>query len=108
MTDEQAGSGNGRVDEIIGAYLEELAAGRPPNRDDLLARHPDLAEELSRFFADHDAVQQLAKPPVEQTAGEPPTVGPDATSAPQPSTAIRSLVNYELLEEIARGGMGIV
>ena len=32
------------------------AAGRAPDRQELLARHPELTAELERFFSDHDAV----------------------------------------------------
>jgi hypothetical protein len=51
-----------RVDEIIAAYLEAVDAGRTPDRQELLARHPDLAPDLEVFFADHDRVDQLAQP----------------------------------------------
>jgi hypothetical protein len=36
-----------RVDELIAAYLEADAAGRAPDRRELLARHPELAAELA-------------------------------------------------------------
>jgi hypothetical protein len=51
-----------RVDAVIAAYLEAVDAGGTPDRQELLARHPDLAPDLEVFFADHDRVDQLAQP----------------------------------------------
>jgi hypothetical protein len=50
------------LDEVLGAYLEALAAGRAPERRELLARYPDLAEELDEFFHDHDQVNRWTEP----------------------------------------------
>jgi serine/threonine protein kinase len=74
----------------------------------LLARYPDLAPELAAFFADHDRMQQVAQSP-SSPPSEAPTMDP---SEPTPADAtlgtVRYFGDYELLEEIARGGMGIV
>src|SRR5262249_41051375 len=76
-----------RVDAVIAAYLEAEAAGRAPPRDELLARHPDLAAELETFFRDHDAVRRVAGP-----AGARGRYGGDD----------------EILDEVGRGAMGVV
>jgi hypothetical protein len=91
-----------RVDELLTAYLEAVAAGQAPDRQELLARHPDLAPELAAFFADHDAMRALARP-----APEPATQAPGHRE-PAPLGTVRYFGDYELLEEIARGGMGVV
>ena len=49
-----------RVDEVIAAYLQAEAAGRSPDRAEIVARHPDLAADLQSFFADHDRFRRLS------------------------------------------------
>ncbi|HKI33191.1 MAG TPA: serine/threonine-protein kinase [Gemmataceae bacterium] len=74
----------------------------------MLARHPNLADELRSFFADHDAAARLA-PPQAAAPSEAPTLAPGAPAAAPPvGTTVRYFGDYELLEEIARGGMGVV
>ena len=124
-----------RLNQIIAEYLEAAEAGRAPDRQELLDRHPDLADELRSFFTDHDRMKELAGPerPVGQVPapGEPVAGGPtlpfsdtesadaatlppqdakvmSADEAPAPGTRVRYFGDYELLEEIARGGMGVV
>jgi eukaryotic-like serine/threonine-protein kinase len=101
-----------RIDEVIAEYLEAEAAGHQPDRAALLARHPDLADELRSFFADHDRMRALAEPlrPLAPAPpGEAPTLSLD-NGSPGPGRigTVRYFGDYELLEEIARGGMGVV
>jgi WD40 repeat protein/tRNA A-37 threonylcarbamoyl transferase component Bud32 len=107
-----------RVNEIIADYLEAVEAGKSPDQTALLRHHPDLAEELRAFFADHDRFRQAADPlglpaaPVPEperpaVSLDAPTLGPDETPV-SPGTTVRYFGDYELLEEIARGGMGVV
>lgn len=87
------------LDEIIASYLRAVAQGKNPVRDDLLTQYPQYADDLREFFFDHDRMNRLARPLCEPTQGPPivPSV-----------TRIRYFGDYEILEEIARGGMGVV
>ena len=42
------------VEAVLLSYPENAAAGRVPDRQELLQRHPDLREALLAFFADED------------------------------------------------------
>ncbi len=92
-----------RLDEIIAAYLENLESGRKPSREEFIARYPDHAQDLKSFFANQDLLDRLnlkLKPSTpENSSPEPASKPPDLP---------RMFGDYELLEEIARGGMGIV
>jgi hypothetical protein len=90
-----------RVDEAIAEFLEAERAGRAPDPEAWLARHPDLADELRSFLADREHFARLARPP----DGGSATLAP--ASAP-PLGTVRYFGDYELLEEVARGGMGVV
>ncbi len=95
-----------RLDEAVAEYLEAVDAGRRPAPAEWLARYPDLAPELERFFAGQEQVCNLL-----DSLGPTPTVDHLSTGAEAPPPAGDSLPyfgDYELLEEIARGGMGVV
>jgi eukaryotic-like serine/threonine-protein kinase len=94
------------LDRAIAEYVEAAEAGAPPDRMVFVARHPDLAERLHAFFADYDRLGRHA------TGFQMP--GPEATNALDGASVnsqlpmVRYLGDYELLHEIARGGMGVV
>ena len=104
-----------RLQEALVAYLEAVEADRAPEAEELLARYPEFADELAEFLANRDQIDQLAAPlrqavEVAQRTivNDAPTLAPGTTLPPQVGTSIRYFGEYELLEEIARGGMGVV
>src|SRR5262245_29372552 len=99
MTDTPVSLLEERVDEVIAAFLEAERIGQAPAHDELLARHPDLADELREFFSDRGYFARFTPPlgprsnPVRQRPGDGTTV--DAG-------------RYVGLEPHARGGLGEV
>ena len=92
-----------RVNQIIADYLQSIERGEVPDRAWLLVRHADIAQELSAFFADHDRFQRAAAPLADAL-----TLPPGESSSPSRAPKVAYFGDYELLEEIARGGMGVV
>lgn len=120
-----------RLYQIIARYLDSARAGDAVDRQDLLAQNPDLLDDLQSFFIEHDQMMAAAnhrtEPPVTASAEafQSPTM-PELNPATLPANAtvndgttdaalrlpdgakVRYFGDYELLEEIARGGMGVV
>src|SRR5262245_11813775 len=83
-----------RLHEAVASYLQALDAGTAPDPGAWLERYAEVADDLRAFFADQERLHHLAEP----LRG----------LAPAGDTLARSFGDYELLEEIARGGMGVV
>jgi serine/threonine protein kinase len=113
--------------------LQAVEAGQLTDREAFIARYPDLVEHLRSFFAAQDqerasSVQPSVpvshkSPAPEETislAAEPAAYANTLASSPPappyepgregsaPWVKVRYFGDYELLEEIARGGMGVV
>jgi serine/threonine protein kinase len=95
-----------RVLAAIQEYMAAMEAGRRPNRRELLARHPDIANELSACLQGLSLIQGAAAE-IGRDAGDarretdPPQVDEELASA-QP------LGDFRLVREVGRGGMGVV
>jgi WD40 repeat protein/tRNA A-37 threonylcarbamoyl transferase component Bud32 len=119
---------NPRLNEILARYLQALESGQPIDREQFVREHSEFADELREFFADKSQIDELAGhsephspaaacpidaptlPPESATQRDAPTLDLVATrnAAPRPGAIVRYFGDYELLEEIARGGMGVV
>jgi len=77
-------------------YLAGLRSGSGPSRQDLLARHPDLAPRLAACLEGLEFVHFSAS-----EGAAPAPAGPDLLVA-QP------LSDFRLVRELGRGGMGVV
>lgn len=135
---QESASREQRLEEILVAYLRAVDAGERPDQPQLLARHPDLADELEEFFRDQAELDDYAAPlrtdrssggsrATQPIGAEPSNLNPtvkldargwadnqtqelaaEAALWPVPGDRLRYFGNYELLAEIARGGMGVV
>jgi hypothetical protein len=89
------------LDEVLTAYLKAVDAGQPPDRRALLARHPELAADLERFFADHDAISRWTEP-----LRRPDLDTPAEGAGDRPGLPLGWFGDYELLGVLGRGEMG--
>jgi len=91
-----------RLMQAAQEYLQDLEAGRRPNRKEFLRRFPDLVVPLAQCLDGIDMVQGAA-------CRDRESLGPVPLTAESidPATA-NPLGDFKLLREIGRGGMGIV
>ena len=94
------------LDAVIAAYMLGVEAGNVPNRQELLDTYPEHADALHAFFADLDRMDRIGSPL--RVAGGPDETGDVESNGHTTLPPVRYFGDYELLEEIARGGMGIV
>jgi serine/threonine-protein kinase len=90
-----------RLARLLAELTDQFHHGQQPDLDAVANQHPDLAAELRELWGTVLFTEALA--PVAETATLPHP-GPAVPQAPPPKT----LDDYELLEPIGRGGMGIV
>jgi WD40 repeat protein/tRNA A-37 threonylcarbamoyl transferase component Bud32 len=89
---------NDPLEEVLEDYMRRLDRGEAVDRELLLARHPELAAGLRSYFAASDEVERLNRTesvrwPAPATEGE----GPPGRFG-----------DYEVLEQIGQGGMGVI
>src|SRR6266481_3557761 len=110
MSDNSAAETSDRqalLERLLADYLHSLELGQPLDRAALMASHPELAEDLQSFFQNHDSMDRFTEP-LKRAAEDATLLGQTGPGNSQTGTTVRYFGDYELLEEIARGGMGVV
>ena len=104
-------------EERLAELIDVLSDVRGPDAVALLERlvgeHPDLAGQLRELFAAMSMADAVAEASTifEPTPAEPPALAPPpapGSFVPGVTPLPASFDDYELLEEVGRGGMGIV
>jgi tRNA A-37 threonylcarbamoyl transferase component Bud32 len=98
-----------RLNAAIAEYLHAAQSGRAPDRRQFLDRYWDLTDGLASFFENEDRMKRFAGLPAALARAKPypesrlpmPGFHPELSNSP-------GLGQFELLNEIARGGMGVV
>jgi serine/threonine-protein kinase len=89
-----------RLAELIDRLAGEQRSGRVANVDRVAAEYPDLAGELRELWA----VAQFAH--LANRPSEPPPTVPYVPA--EPTRPAREFGDFELIDELGRGGMGVV
>jgi WD40 repeat protein/tetratricopeptide (TPR) repeat protein len=89
------------LDDLLAECIASEESGRAVDVESLYQQHPEHAAELREFLANRDQMRRLAEPLQGAAAGAGRRNGHSLGK-------IRYFGDYELLEEIAAGGMGIV
>jgi tetratricopeptide (TPR) repeat protein len=91
-----------RLGAAVFACLQALESGERLGEPELRARYPELADELLEYLAGRQDFERLA--------GPLRALAPSSQPAADSRAAVRagSFGDYELLEEIGQGGMGVV
>jgi serine/threonine-protein kinase len=88
-------SSGDRLAVAVASYLEAKEKGQTPDPEEFVTRYPDIARQLREFLEGYERFGGALAPIREKAPGTGTAIG-------------MTFGDYEVLQEIARGGMGIV
>ncbi|MFM7149223.1 MAG: serine/threonine-protein kinase [Gemmataceae bacterium] len=99
-----------RLAHLLASLSDQARTGRAPDVETMARDHPDLGNELRELWAAAQFAEVFARGRAEKPRSSRTTLlFPDAITPPEPGhQANRSFGDFDLLEEIGRGGMGVV
>lgn len=100
-------SSDERLDAIVAAYYESREAGQALSADDLVAQHPELEKEIRQFIRDIEGVADILDVEPRRSLLED-TADMQASATLRIGSVVRYVGDYEILDELGRGGMGVV
>ena len=101
-------SADRRLADVLSNLADEVAAGRQVDFDKVCRRHPDLASDLRRLWGAVLVTDIAGGAPSDPTDGSGSGQGDSAAQRWQRLRLPARVGDYQLLEEIGRGGMGVV
>ncbi len=96
------------VFRLLDDYLGRLQAGQRPDRDSLLAKHPELGPHLKCLDLLEGVASDLLAVGGPEATPDPSEVEETLAGASATLDMPNDFGSYELMEEIGRGGMGVV
>lgn len=103
----------GRFEELVAFCLEAERLGVPVDKKLLARQYPDEADALADFLQGHLAMRAMVGEAIEEGASEKNgqelgTSGGEERAPTAEQAGVERLGRYRLVEEIGRGGMGVV
>src|ERR1700682_4864438 len=97
-----------RLNQVRAGYLDEVETGAPVDRRRWLVRFPEFFDELTDFFGDVDAVEEIAAPLREVSRAVDEELALDWLAPSEHPDHLGRLGDYEVVDWLGRGGMGVV